>query len=187
MNGWFWLSDNARRAWLGLLIGMWHSELSWDSRMGIIYGTTILTKTNCYSIIWSSISTLTGKYDSFSGNRHLMNESLFFECINNSIESCEIHTRLSFFTYEFFSEIWEGNSRTLSKYFNKSFSWFCDTRFCHKLMIVIRNRKCVPYQKWDCNILKFSIIANVCAKKICIFQIHIVKYIYYFHWGDYCV
>jgi hypothetical protein len=66
---------------------------------------TVLTEADRDSIIGSPIRTLTGKYDSLSGDEHLMDESLSLECIYNTIESSEIHPGFSLLPDEFFAEV----------------------------------------------------------------------------------
>jgi hypothetical protein len=73
--------------------------------MNIIYSSAVLTETDRDSIIRSSISTLTGEYESLSGDRRLMDEPLSLECINYTVKSCKIHSWFSLFSYEISSEI----------------------------------------------------------------------------------
>jgi hypothetical protein len=95
--------------------------------MGIIYSSAVLTKTDRDSIIDSAISTLACKDESLSSNSRLMDEALSLECIYNSIESCEIHSRFSFFTDEIFSQIRESDTTTLREEFDKSLARLCNT------------------------------------------------------------
>ncbi len=75
--------------------------------MSIIYGSTVLTEADRDSVIESTISTLTGEYESLSSNRGLMDESLSLERIYDTVESREIHPRFSFFPNEITPEIGE--------------------------------------------------------------------------------
>lgn len=110
--------------------------LTWNIRvrefwMYIIDGTTIFTETYRNRIIWSGALTLTRENNTLSGNTHFMDKSLVTKCIHDTVERCEIHPRMSFATNEFVFEIWECNTICLPKCFYKSFSRFCNTRFCH--------------------------------------------------------
>jgi hypothetical protein len=97
--------------------------------MGIVDGSTVLTEADRDRIIWSTIGTLTGEYESLSCDRSLVDQSLSLECIDDTIEGGEIHPGFSFFPDEFLSEVREGDTAPLSEEFDKSFSGFGDTRF----------------------------------------------------------
>ncbi len=126
------LSNKTSVARLCLLIGIRESELSRETNMGIIYSSTVLTEADCNSIIWASIGALASENHSFSSDSHLMDESLCDECIYNSIESCEVHSRFSLFSDEFLFHIRKSDTSILAKEFNKSFTRFCNARFWHK-------------------------------------------------------
>ncbi len=63
--------------------------------MDIIDCSAILTKTQHDRIITRRMITLTGEYDPFSSDRHLMDESLITKCIDDTIERREIHPIVS--------------------------------------------------------------------------------------------
>jgi hypothetical protein len=73
--------------------------------MGIIYSSAVLTETDRDSIVYSPIGTLTGEYESLSGDRCLVDESLSLECIYNTVECSEIHSGFSLFPDEITPEI----------------------------------------------------------------------------------
>lgn len=123
--------------------------------MLVIYGTAVFTKGDNYRIMWSSIATLTRKDESLSSNRHLVNESLRFECIDDTIQSCEIHPGFSFFPDEFLFEIRESDPRVRSEEFYKSFALFGDA--------IVSHRK---KEKVKRSIGKIFINANFCEKKL---------------------
>ena len=78
--------------------------------MGIMYCSAVLTETDGDDIIWATISTLTSEYHSLPSDEHLMDESLRLECIDNTVESGEIHPRLSLFSDEISAEIRESDT-----------------------------------------------------------------------------
>jgi hypothetical protein len=63
-----------------------------------------------------------------------MDESLVTECIDDTIECREIHTRLSFFSDEIFPQVRESDTWIFSEDFDESFAWFSDTSFCHEIV-----------------------------------------------------
>lgn len=97
-----------------------------QASMLIIDCTTVLAECNSYGITWSSITTLTREYESFSSNSHLMNQSLAFESVDDTIESCQIHTTVSL-TDEFLFEVSKSYTWILTEYFNEPFALFGDT------------------------------------------------------------
>ena len=97
--------------------------------MSIIYGSAVFTETDRDSVIDSSISTLTGEYESLSSDRGLMDESLSLECIDDTVEGCEIHPGLSLFPDEIPFEIGEGDTTPLREEFDESLTGLCDARF----------------------------------------------------------
>lgn len=106
---------------------IWSSEPS----MYIIYCTTIFTESDRDCIMGHSITALACENQSFSCYIHLMDESLILECIDDTVECCEIHTTISF-SYKLFFEIWKGNSLVFTKSFNEPLSLFRDTSIWHK-------------------------------------------------------
>jgi hypothetical protein len=100
--------------------------------MGIIYGSAVLTETDRDGVIDSSIGTLTGEYESLSGDRRLMDEPLSLECIYNTVECCEIHSGFSLFPDELSTKIRKSDTTPLREELHKSFARFCDARFRHK-------------------------------------------------------
>jgi hypothetical protein len=58
-----------------------------------------------------------------------MDQTLSLECIHDTIECSEIHSRFSLLSDEFLSEVRESNTTPLSEELDKSFSGFGDTRF----------------------------------------------------------
>ena len=63
--------------------------------MDIIYSPTVLTEAYSHSISLAWILTLAREDDALSCDRHLMDKSLTRECIYYTVESREIHTRIS--------------------------------------------------------------------------------------------
>ena len=124
--------------------------------MLVIYGTAVFTKGDNDCIMRSSIATLTRKDESLSSNSHLVDESLCFECIDDTIEGCEIHARFSLFSDEFLFEVGESDTRVRSEEFYKSFALFCDA--------IVSHRK---KEKVKRSIGKIFINANFCEKKLC--------------------
>jgi hypothetical protein len=96
--------------------------------MGIIYGSTVLTKADRNSVIKSTISTLTGEYESLSSDRSLMDEALSLERIYNTVESSEIHPGFSFFANEITPEIGECDTTREREEFYESLARLCNTR-----------------------------------------------------------
>ena len=100
--------------------------------MNIIDGTTVLAETDRDSVIFLSMIALARENHTFTSNRHLMDESLITECINDAIERREIHSWLSFFSDEFLLQIGEGDTWRLTEKFDEAFARFCDTSDRHK-------------------------------------------------------
>ena len=63
--------------------------------MDIVDGTTVLAKTDGYSIIWVRRLTLTREYHTLSSYGHLMDESLIAKCIDDAVERREVHATVS--------------------------------------------------------------------------------------------
>ena len=97
-----------------------------ESSMHIIYCTTVLTESDSHCIARGSIATLTWEYETLTCYCHLMDESLILECVDYTVECCEIHTTVSF-SDELFLEVGEGDTWTLTESFDEPFSLFCDT------------------------------------------------------------
>lgn len=132
------LSDDTCLTALYPCIGLTHRVWWWEASMLIIYSTTVLTESDRDRIVWSRFTTLTWEDESLSCDRHLMDQSLWLKRIDNTIESREIHATVSL-SDEFFFEVGEGDTWTLSKYFDKSFSLFGDARFRHKGRVKRKN------------------------------------------------
>ena len=124
--------------------------------MLVIYSSTVLTKSDGDGIVRSGIATLTWKYQSLSSNCHFMDESLHFEGVDDTIEGCEIHPRLSLFSDEFLFEVRESDTRVRSEDFYKSFALFCNAIVSHR-----------EKEKVKRSIGKIFINANFCEKKLC--------------------
>jgi hypothetical protein len=100
-----------------------------ERSMDIIDDPTILTEAHHDSITQLCILTLTWEYHPFSRDCDLVDESLIPKCIDDTIERCEIHARLSFFSDEIFPQVRESDTRIFSEDFDKSFARFGDTSF----------------------------------------------------------
>ena len=123
--------------------------------MLIIYSTAVFTKCDSDCIMWSSIATLTWKDEPLSSNRHLVDESLCLECVDDTIEGREVHPGFSLFPDERFFEVRESDTRVRSEEFYKSFALFCDA--------IVSHRKKEKVMRSIGNIL---INANFCEKKL---------------------
>jgi hypothetical protein len=100
--------------------------------VNIIYSTTVLTERDRDSIILCPIFTLTWEYETLSCDREFMDESLIFECIDDTIESSEIHPGLSLLPDEILSEVGECDTRAHREDLDEALALFCDTRVRHK-------------------------------------------------------
>ncbi len=68
--------------------------------MDVIDGTTVLTEANSDSIFLVRVIALAWEYHTFSGDSHLMDKSLITKGINDAVECCKVHSRLSFLSDE---------------------------------------------------------------------------------------
>jgi hypothetical protein len=98
--------------------------------MLIIDSTTVLTEGDRDSIGWCCLSTLAREYETFSSDSHLMDEPLSLECIDDTIEGCEIHTAISL-PNELALEVGEGDTRALAESFDEPLALFCNTSIRH--------------------------------------------------------
>ena len=73
--------------------------------MLIIDGSTVLTEGDRDRILTRSILTLTWEYETLSGDRELVDESLILERIDDTIEGSEIHPGLSLLPDELLPEV----------------------------------------------------------------------------------
>ena len=96
--------------------------------MDVVYSSTVLTEADRYSIGLSWICALTGKYNPLSRYGHLMDESLIWESIDDTIECREIHMTTH---DESLLEIWEGDSRRLLELLYEATTRHSDTRSRH--------------------------------------------------------
>lgn len=99
--------------------------------MDIIYSTTVLTEGDRDSIVLCPIFTLTWEYETLSGDRELMDKSLIFECIDDTVEGSEIHPRLSLLPDKILFEVGEGDTRAHTEDLDEALALFCDTRVRH--------------------------------------------------------
>ena len=106
---------------------IWTCELG----VGIMDGATILTEADRDGIISLCMITLAGEYHSFSGDRHLVNESLISEGIDDTIERCEIHPVVSL-ANKLFLQICEGDAGGLPEFFDETFARQSDARDSHR-------------------------------------------------------
>lgn len=120
------LSDDTCIATLDSREGLHHRIWGSDASMLIIYCTTVFTEGDSDSVLRRCITTLTREYEALSGDSHLMDESLSLECVDDTIECREIHATVSL-SDEFFLEVGEGDTRTLTESFDEPFSLFCNT------------------------------------------------------------
>jgi hypothetical protein len=97
--------------------------------MDIVDRTTVFTEAHGDTIFFSWIFTLTREYDPFSGDRHLMDESLVTKCIDDTVESREVHT---IFMCESRLQIREGDARILGEDFDEATTLEGYTGFCHR-------------------------------------------------------
>jgi hypothetical protein len=100
--------------------------------MDIIYSSAVLTESDRNSIIRCSIFTLTREYETFSCDRELVDKSLIFERVNDTIEGSEIHPWLSLLPDKILFKIGEGDTRAHTEDLYEAFALFCDTRVRHE-------------------------------------------------------
>ena len=100
--------------------------------MDIVYRPTVLTEADTHSITLSWVLTLTWEDDALSCDRHLMDESLLTESIDDTVECREIHTAVSL-SDECSSQIRKSHSRRLLELFDEASTRHSDTRSRHRV------------------------------------------------------
>lgn len=130
-SGFLFLSNNTCVTALDSSKCLYHRVRCCESCVLVIDSSTVLTEGDSDTITWCPITTLTREYKTLSSNGHLMEEPLILECIDDTIECCEIHTAISLSDESFF-EITKSDARIFTKSFDEPFALFGDTSIRHR-------------------------------------------------------
>jgi hypothetical protein len=101
--------------------------------MCIVDRATVLTEADGDSVALLCSAALTREDDPLTRYRHLVDESLLCEGIDDAIERREVHATISL-SDERLLQLWEGDTRWCAEHFDEATAGKSDTWVGHKVL-----------------------------------------------------